>query len=449
MSAHEIRLGAGAGYAGDRIAPAVELASTPSLDYLIFECLAERTIALAQRDREQNPNQGYNPLLDERMRRVLPACVQNDITIVTNMGAANPPAAAARTREIAAELDVDVTVAAVSGCDVLEQFDAFADETLDGAPVADYQTDAVSASAYLDVSGIVTALDQAADVVITGRVADTSLFLAPAIHEFEWQLAPLDRPDLIGQGIVTAHLCECAGQVTGGYYADPGYKDVPDLATLGFPIAELTEDGSLVITKPADTGGMVSEQTCKEQLLYEIHDPSAYVTPDAIADFTGVTLTETSEDRVAVSGATADPRPETLRVNIGYEDGIVGEGAISYAGPGAVPRAELAADIIETRLAARDESFTDIQIDLMGVDSLHGSLGRDRGPDPYEVRLRVAARTDSQPAAQRVGREVERLYTNGPAGGGGVTRTIEPKIGIVSTLIDRDRVSPTVSMGAA
>lgn len=449
MPSDGIRLGAGAGYAGDRIDPAVELATTPSLDYLLFECLAERTIALAQRDLEQHPDRGFNPLLEERMRRVLPACVTNDITIITNMGAANPAAAAARTHEIAADLEIDVTVAAVTGCDVLEQFDAFADETLDGEPVADYLADAVSASAYLGVGGIVNALDREADVVITGRVADTSLFLAPAIHEFEWALSPLERPDVIGQGIVAAHLCECAGQVTGGYFADPGYKDVPELATLGFPIAELSADGSLVMTKPADTGGRVSARTCKEQLLYEIHDPSAYVTPDAVADFTGVTLTETGADRVAVSGASAAPRPETLRVNIGYQDGIVGEGAISYAGPGAVPRAELAGEIIETRLAAREYEYTALQVDLMGIDSLHGPLGRERGPDPYEVRLRVAAKTDSRTAAQAVGREVERLYTNGPAGGGGVSRSIDPTIGIVSTLIDRDRVTPTVSMEAA
>ncbi len=449
MPPDKIRLGAGAGYAGDRITPAVELAKTSSLDYLIFECLAERTIALAQRDREHNPAQGYNPLLGERMRRVLPDCVSNDITIVTNMGAANPSAAATRTHEIASDLGIEVTVAAVTGCDVFDQFDAFTEQTLDGEPVADYQGDAVSASAYLGVGGIVSALERGADVVITGRVADTSLFLAPAIHEFDWDLFPLDRPDLIGQGIVTAHLCECAGQVTGGYFADPGYKDVPDLATLGFPIAELTEDGSLVMTKPRETGGTVSEQTCKEQLLYEIHDPSAYITPDAVADFTGVTLSETGQDRVTVSGASAAPRPETLRVNIGYEVGIVGEGAISYAGPGAVPRAELAGEIVQTRLADREHTYTAIQIDLMGIDSLHGSLGRDRGNNPYEVRLRVAAKTDSRPAAHAVGREVERLYTNGPAGGGGVSRTIEPKIGIVSTLIDRAHVSPTVSMEEA
>lgn len=449
MSSRAIRIGAGAGYAGDRIEPAAELATDSDLDYLVFECLAERTIAIAQRNRQQDPGQGYNSLLTDRMQRVLARCVENDITIVTNMGAANPAAAAATTRAIARDLELDVTVATVTGCDVFDRFEDFGTETLGGEPVADYEESAVSASAYLGVDGVVAALEQDADIVITGRVADTSLFLAPAICEFDWSLDPLSAPDIVGQGIAAAHLIECAGQVTGGYFADPGYKSVDDLATLGFPIAELTGEGELEITKLPDTGGIVSKQTCSEQMLYEIHDPAEYITPDAVADFSQIELTETGPDRVCVEGATATPQPDTLRVNIGYEDSIIGEGQISYAGPGAVDRATLAAEIVETRLQSRDIDYRTLQIDRMGIDALHGSLGEDRGDPPYEVRLRVAGKCDTHNAARAIGREVERLYTNGPAGGGGVTRTTTENLGIVSTLIDRTLVSPTVALEAA
>lgn len=449
MTAAGIRIGAGAGYAGDRITPAVELAGEPTLDYLVFECLAERTIAIAQQKRQQDPDAGYNTLLPDRMQRVLPKAVEHDITIISNMGAANPEAAAAETRAIARDLDLEVTVAAVSGCDVFDQFHNFEAETLEGEPVDSYQDSAVSASAYLGVSGVVTALDRGADIVITGRVADTSLFLAPAIYEFEWSLTPLHEPDLVGQGVAAAHLIECAGQVTGGYFADPGYKPVENLSGLGFPIADLSADGTLAITKLPGTGGIVSERTCTEQMLYEIHDPAEYITPDAIADFSQITLTEVDQNRVQVDGATARKQPPTLRVNIGYEDAVIGEGQISYGGPGAPERATLAGEIVKERLQARDIEYQSLQVDRMGIDSLHGALGDQRGEVPYEVRLRVVGKCKTDAAAAAIGREVERLYTNGPAGGGGVTRTTSQNLGLVSTLIDRSHVSPTVTVEGA
>lgn len=438
-----VRIGAGAGYAGDRIEPAVVLARRGNLDYLCFECLAERTLALA-RERLARGEPGYDPRLRERMRRVLPECAERDTTVVTNMGAADPAGAARATVDVADELGLDVAVASVGGSDVRDRLDEVRPETDEGEPIDDYRDRVVAANAYLGVDGIVAAIDAGADVVVADRVADTSLFLGPLVAEFGWSTHP--PADELGGGLVAAHLLECAGQVTGGYFADPGYKDVDGLADLGFPIGEVDADGSLVVTKAPDTGGQVTVRTCTEQLLYEIHDPSAYVTPDAVADFSGVDLEAVGEDRVRVTGAEARPRTDTLKVNVSYEDSVVGEGSIGYGGPGAVERADLAASIVRERLDTRGVDADELRVDRIGIDSLHGDIGRGHAGTPYEVRLRVAARCRTEADARAVANEVETLYTNGPAGGGGVTTDVRREVGIVSTLIDRSLVEPVVRL---
>ena len=437
-----IRIGCGAGYSGDRIEPAVELAEKGGIRYLVFECLAERTIAIAQQARMKDPGAGYDALLAARMEACLPSCRRNGVRIITNMGAANPAAGARRIGDVATRLGIKgLKIAAVTGDDVLEltrQHDPVILET--GRRVSQLGDRLVSANAYLGADAIVEALKNGADVVITGRVADPSLFLAPLIAEFDWQQ---DRLDLLGQGTVLGHLLECAGQVTGGYFADPGFKDVPDLARLGFPIAEVREDGSFVVTKVPGSGGMVTAATCKEQLLYEIHDPSSYITPDVVADFTGVRVAETGKDRVAITGGTGRPRTETLKVSIGYRDGFIGEGQISYAGPGAVERGKLALEIVAERLKLTCVPFDKIRYDLIGVNSLHGD-NRSAGHDPYEVRVRVAGRTRSMVEAVRIGNEVETLYTNGPAGGAGAWKSAREVVAMVSALLPRSMVSPSV-----
>jgi hypothetical protein len=261
-----IRIGSGAGYSGDRIEPALELAEKGDIQYLVFECLGERTVALAQQARMKNPDSGFDPLLEERMRAVLPVCAAKGIKIVTNMGAANPVGAARNTGEIARSLGLSrLKIAAVLGDDVL---DACKEGNLpimefDGT-VKQLGNRLLSANAYLGAGPIAQALSGDADIVITGRASDPALFLAPMIHAFGWAM---DDWNLLGQGTVAGHLLECAGQITGGYFADPGFKDIPDLARLGFPIGEVSEDGSLVITKVAGSGGAVTARTCKEQLL--------------------------------------------------------------------------------------------------------------------------------------------------------------------------------------
>ncbi len=438
-----IRIGAGAGYSGDRIDPAVELAAHGSIAYLVFECLAERTIALAQKAKLLDPSAGYDPLLEERMEAVLPLCAKKQIHIVSNMGAANPFAAALRTRQIAQRLGLPgLRIAAVTGDDVLPLIrDNYSrDSNLAGIP----PDKLVSANAYLGVEPILEALAQGADIILTGRVADPSMFLAIMVHEFGWAA---DRPDLLGQGTVIGHLLECAGQITGGYFADPPYTQIPNLARLGFPIAEVSADGSAFITKVDGSGGRITRAACIEQLLYEIQDPAAYITPDVVADFSQVVFQEIAPDRIRVSGGRGRPRPDTLKVSVGYHDGFVGEGQISYAGPGALARATLARDILVERL--RMEPITELRFDFIGLNAIHPGPPTQASCVPNEVRLRVAGRADSAKTAARIPREVEALYTNGPSAGGGVMQFVREVIAIRPTLIPRDQVAPKIEYEVA
>ncbi|KQS52928.1 ABC transporter substrate-binding protein [Methylobacterium sp. Leaf361] len=437
-----VRLGAGAGYAGDRIEPAVELAERGDLDYLVFECLAERTIALAQQAKLRDPEGGYDPLLEARLRAVLGPCRARGIRIVTNMGAANPVAAARKAGALAREMGLaGLRIAAVTGDDLLDAVRA-GDFVLEesGEPVAGLGNRVVSANAYLGAAPIVAALADGADVVITGRVGDPALFLAPLVHAFGWAMDDWER---LGRGTLAGHLLECAGQITGGYFADPGCKDVPDLARLGFPIGIVAEDGTVEITKVAGSGGRISLATCKEQLLYEVHDPARYIQPDVVGDFSEVEMEQVGPDRVRVRGATGAPATGLLKVSVGYVDSYIGEGQISYAGPGALARGRLALSVVRERLALTGVATTELRCDLIGVDALHGAaLSGER--EPYEVRLRVAGRTETHAEAVRIGNEVETLYTNGPAGGGGAWKSAREVVAVQSVLVPAALARPRV-----
>ena len=435
------RLGAGAGYAGDRIPPAVALAEKGQLDYLIFECLAERTIALAQLEKLKNPQSGFDPLLRARMKAVLPACLANGTRIITNMGAANSLQAGREVLAVAKDLGIDqLKVAVVLGDDVLTLLQAnYLSEPLidSNQTVADIQSQLVSANAYLGAEALLPALQTEAQVIICGRVADPALFLAPLMHHFEW---PADNWHLLGKGVMVGHLLECAGQITGGYFADPGYKDVPNLAQLGFPLAEVNAQGDVVITKLADAGGCVTVQTCTEQLLYEIENPSQYFQPDVVADFSQVQLLQTGPDRVQAIGASGSQRTDTLKVTVGYRDGFVGEGQMSYAGPNAKARGQLALDLVKVRLAEAGLGHFEARYDLIGVNAIFGSAPTPNGAageESAEVRLRVAVRVQTQAQALEVANEVEALYTNGPAGGGGATKSVREVIAAASMLMPR------------
>jgi hypothetical protein len=433
-----LRLGGGAGFAGDRLDAPVHLALHGRLDYLVLECLAERTIALAQLRRRRDPEAGYDDRLAARIEALLPVLAQTGTRLVSNFGAANPLAAAEAIVAIARRMATPVKVAAVTGDDVLDQLDANARTLETGAPLSDFSP-IVSANAYLGAEALVPALASGAGIVVAGRVADPSLFVAPLMYEFGWAADDVDR---LARGTAVGHLLECAGQLCGGYFADPGRKDVPDMAHLGFPWADVDGAGHATLGKVDGTGGRITVASATEQLLYEVTDPHGYLTPDVTADFSAITLAQTAPDRVAVAGARGRARPETLKVSVGYVAGFMGEGEIGYAGDNALARARLAGDIVRERLAGR---LGELRIDLVGSTSLHGR-SFDAREQPYEVRLRVAARAGTRDDAAQVGDEVEALYTNGPAGGGGARKSVTEQVGIVSTLIDRARVTPRTTL---
>ena len=445
------RIGAGAGYAGDRIDPALDLAERGQLDALVFECLAERTIALAQLRRRADPAAGFDPLLQARMRAVLPACIAQGTTIITNMGAANPLAAGHAVLAVAKELKLPrLRVAVVLGDDVLGWVQQPAQLDLPLIDSADTVRSLggrlISANAYLGADALLPALAEKPDVIVTGRVADPSLFLAPLMQHFGW--ADDDWP-MLGKGLAVGHLLECAAQVSGGYLADPGRVDVPDPHRVGFPLAEVGADGGTVITKLPGTGGRVDRLSCTAQLLYEVEDPAAYLQADVTGDFSQVRFTEPGEHRVRVDGATGRARPAQLKASLGYTDGFIGEGQISYAGPGARARGELALDILRHRLAdaALSPSLAGFEhrAELIGVNAMHGpALGADR--EPYEVRVRLAVGCATRAQAERVGQEVEALYLNGPAAGGGVTQSVREVVAVASVLVPRDVVRSRVEV---
>lgn len=355
------------------------------------------------------------------------------------MGAANPVAAAQKIIEIAAQAGIVIKVAAVTGDDVLDQILQKTNQyqTLEnGRPLNSYAV--VAANAYLGGDAIVSALQQEADIVITGRVADPSLFVAPMMHAFGWK--PTEY-DLLGKGTVIGHLLECAGQITGGYFADPVKKPVTDMHVLGHPIAEVSNDGTALITKVAGTGGTITLQTAKEQLLYEVINPHQYITPDVVANFTTVQLKQAAIDKISVTGGNGAPAPATLKVSVGYKAHYCGEGEITYAGPAARERAEMAAAIIQQRL---QHQFADLRIDFIGIQSAY-QKNFTADAAIAEVRMRVAATATTAASAALIGEEVEALYTNGPAGGGGVRKYTNEVLGVVSVLLPRENITPIIT----
>ena len=442
-SQKKLRIGVGAAFSDDRIIPAVHLAERGELDYLVFECLAERTIARENLTRNKQPDKGYSPRLLERMGAVLPACLARGIRIVSNMGAANPLAAAREVSRHVREKNLGaLDCAVVLGDDVAEILRGHPELPImeTGAPLESLIPQMCSANAYLGADVICRALETGAHVVITGRVADPSLFVAPAMHHFGWSYNDLPR---LAAATVAGHLLECGAQVSGGCFGDPGKKDVPDMIHLGFPFADIDSNGRVCIGKLADSGGRVDLATCKEQMLYEIHDPAAYITPDCVLDIMGLEMAQVAHDYVAVTGARARPRTPSYKVTVGYHEGFIGEGQISYAGINAVAKAKWAAEIVQGRLKERGFEYSEVRVDLIGMSSLHGKV--EARPEPYEVRLRLAMRTDSRAAAEAVGFETRCLHVNGPgSGGGGADPVVREVLAVQSVLIPRHLVDPQV-----
>lgn len=444
MTSGTLAIGCAAGFGGDRTDAALPIVETllagGGAGVLIFEMLAERTLALAQLERRKNPDSGYAPLLEAMVRPVLRSCVEHQIPIVSNFGAANPQAAALLIRRIAGEHGIsNIRIAVVEGDDLS---DTRGRELLRAyLKPADASREIVSANVYQGAEAIAAALRAGAQIVVTGRVADPSLAVGPAMAHFNWRT---DDWDKLGRATMAGHLLECGAQVTGGYFADPGFKDVQELHNVGFPIAELSADGSFIITKASATGGVVNERTVKEQLLYELHDPAAYLTPDVVADISNAEVEIVGENRVAVIGVRGHKRPDTLKTTVCFAGGWLGEAEISYAGPNAEARARLAAEIIRRRIG--DE--LKLRFDLIGSLSVFADDGgialADFPPsDGRDVRLRVAGVHTGRATVDRLMREVTALYTCGPAGGGGIRTTITQRLNSLSCFIPRQLVPAT------
>ncbi len=442
-----LRIGAGSAWWGDRVEPAILSAEQGDLDYLCFETMAEATISAAQVRARRDPSfPGYDTYLDDRMRGVLPGCLRRGTKIISNQGWINPDGAAERIvhwlRHFGAR---GVKVASVNGSLITDRVLELTDTILEnGRPTSTLTPSLVSAEVYLGAEPIVAALKQGAQIVVTGRVADPSIFMAPMMVEFGWDA--LDHAKL-GAGNGLGHLMECGAQVTGGYFSDPGFKDVPDPWNFGFPIAEVQPDGSAVLTKVSGTGGAVNLQTVKEQLLYEVHDPANYITPDVVVDFTTTRLEQVGPDRVHVSGIGGKPRTPTLKVSIGCTEGFIGEDMFFYAGPGALRRAQLAKRILEERFRIVKLDAEEVRIDFLGLNAIHGAMSPKDQPEPYEIAVRVAARTKTREEAIKVGREVDGMAVSGVGHTGkrvphqDRTREI---IGVWSSLVPRERVQPSL-----
>ena len=433
----KIRIGSGAGYAGDRIEPAIDLIERGNLDYIIFECLAERTISLAQKAKQKDSQLGYNDLFEYRFGKILDALKQHSVKVVTNMGAANPKAAAYKCQTMAQEKGLShLKIAYVEGDDIGDKLNKYFDYQVieTGKTLNDIDGEILSANGYIGIQGIVEALNNGADIIITGRVADPSLALGPLVYEFNWAM---DDYEKLGKGTWIGHLLECAGQVTGGYFADPGYKDVPELWNLGFPIIEVEESGDAIVTKLPNTGGIVTTETVKEQTLYEIQNPKEYFTPDVIADFSKVQVHQLEKDVVQISHATGHKANGYYKTSVGYHDCYIGEGQISYGGLNALAKAKLAKEVLEHRFEMIGLKYEEVRFDFIGMNSLYkDSISSCINEyTPTEVRLRVAARVKDIKQAELVGNEVEALYTNGPSGGGGAVKNIKDIISIASILV--------------
>ena len=445
----QLAVGCGAGFSGDRVDAAGPVVRTlidrggPAA--LIFENLAERTLATQQLAKRAHPELGYEPLLELELRPVLADCLAHGITIVSNFGAANPDGAARLIQRLARELGLTPPRIAVVRGDDLSDAEGQAivrdhlGQNFDGARF-------VCANAYQGAFEIAEAITAGAQIVVTGRVADPSLTLGPAIAHYGWRR---DQWDELAGATMAGHLLECGAQVSGGYFADPGLKDVPNLHNVGFPIAEIAADGSCILSKASHTGGLVDERTVKEQLLYELHDPAAYITPDVVADITQCSVVQAGPDRVRLAGVVGHPRTATLKANVFFDGGWFGEGEISYAGPNAEARARLAMDVMKKRMG--DE--LKLRFDLIGVSSIldddgNRLLAAAEVGRSTDIRLRVAGQHQELPVIDRLLRELTALWTGGPAGGGGVRVAKRQRLSTQSCLIARERLPASFDFAA-
>ena len=434
-----VRLGGGQGFYGDGLAPVADLLEA-GVDYLVCEALAELTLAILLKDRQRDESLGFTRDLPLYLQAALPFVLDGRTRFVTNAGGINPIAAGRAVKAAASALGVSgFKVATVVGDDVRPQASAL------GLP-----DDALFANAYLGARPIVDALDAGAHVVITGRVADAALFLAPLVHELGWRWDDWDR---LAAGVVVGHLLECSGQVTGGNYSGAWWEN-PAPARIAFPIAEVEEDGTAVITKPSLAGGMVTFDTVREQLLYEVHDPARYLSPDVVADFTSLTLNDLGADRVRVSGTRGAPAPDTYKGLVCTPAGWAGEARLAYSWPDAEAKARAALRFVRERASANGVPVEEWHEEYFGVNAYGGpTVDEHAGCEPPEVVGRLAWRTADAESAGLVAREMGVLGLSGPPtisgigrGGGGRPTQL---LSVEPFLVDRTLVDAQVRVEVA
>jgi hypothetical protein len=449
----KIRIAAGQGFWGDLPDAPVRQVEDGPIDYLMLDYLAEVTMSIMQKQKARDPNAGYARDFVPLMRRILPTCVERGIKVTANAGGVNVRGCADAVIDVARELQLAgrVRIGIVTGDDIMSRLDELLSRGIElrnmdtGAPLATVRDKIQSANAYLGAWPIVEALNQGAQIVITGRATDTGLTLAPMIHAFEWSNTDWNR---LAAGTIAGHIIECGAQASGGN-CQYRWREVPDLAEVGFPIVEASPDGTFAITKHEGTGGWINIPSIKEQLLYEMGDPHEYITPDCVADFTTIRLEDDGHDRVRVHGIQGRPATEFLKVSISYAAGFKAVGTLVYAWPDAYEKAQAADRILRGRLDRLGLDFEQVLTEFVGVNATHGPLSGPPDPDTPEVQLRVGVRGQDQSAIERFTREIAPLILTGPpavTGFAGGRPKVEEIVAYWPALIPKEEIRPVVEM---
>ena len=451
MTERVVRVASGQGFWGDSLdAPRQQVENGP-VDYLMLDYLAEVTMSILQKQKERDPAMGYARDFIGAMESVLAAVTERGVRVIANAGGVNPPACAIAVKNVAAKRGKTLSIGVVTGDDLLPRLGELVAQghvmahMETGEPLESVRDRVLSANAYIGSRPIVEALSRGAQVVITGRSTDTALTMAPIRFEYGWSDTDYDR---LAAGIIAGHIIECGAQCSGGNCLYD-WRNIPDLANVGYPIADAYEDGSFVITKHPGTGGRVSVHSVSEQLVYEMGDPHAYITPDVVADFTSIHIEDAGPDRVRVFGIKGRPPTDKLKVSIAYRAGYKAVGTLVYSWPDALEKAQLADRILRERLDRLGLSFDEVLTEFVGASATHGPLAGTSGADAPEIQLRVGVRADDRATVERFTRELAPLVLNGPpsvTGFAGGRPKVEEIVAYWPALIDKTVVETRVEM---
>ena len=442
----------GQGFWGDSMLGPIRLVNEGPLDYLTLDYLAEVTMSILQKLKSRDPSKGYATDFVQMCKRVLPVCREKGIKIVANAGGVNPTACRDALADVIRELGITgMKIGIVEGDDILAELPSLiagGEKFLNmdnGQPLEPHLAAVRTANVYIGAESIVEALQQGADIVITGRATDPSVVLAPMMYEFGWDMS---NNDLLAAGTIAGHIVECGAQCTGGNFVH--WREIPDMARIGYPIIEAAPDGSFVVTKHDGTGGRVTTETVKSQLVYEMSNPASYITPDCVADFTSIQLEQIGEDRVQVSGIKGKPATDTYKVSIAFHEGYKVISQLTVAGPDAVDKAKLCAEIVFDRVAMDGVTFTDEEkfVEIVGTNVCHAGI-TPAPADPAEVILRIGARSNDKAKLDRLGMEIVPLVTSGPPGVTGFAGGRPKASEIISywpALLSKDKVKTKVTV---